>query len=93
MVRFYPGSYFYNHMTFSCIILKIFMHNSKDFAHQNTITKGQNGMHKINCTNAFDVFGKIPGTPAYWKSYRNELLARMEQLGPFHFFSHYPQQK
>ena len=62
------------------------MHNSKDFAHQNTITKGQNGMHKINCTNAFDVFGKIPGTPAYWKSYRNELLARMEQLGPFHFF-------
>ena len=38
------------------------MHNSKDFARHNTITKGQNGMHKINCTNAFDVFGKIPGT-------------------------------
>ena len=43
-------------------------------------------MKKVTCSNAFDVFGKIPGTPAYWKFYRNELLARMEQLGPFHFF-------
>ena len=37
-------------------------------------------------THAFDVFGKIPGTPQYWKIFRNELFARMEQLGPFHFF-------
>ena len=36
--------------------------------------------------NAFDVFSKIPGTPSYWKNFRNELFARMEQLGPFHFF-------
>ena len=33
-----------------------------------------------------DVFKKIPGTPAYWKVFRNEMFARMEQLGPFQFF-------
>merc|ERR1712141_505824 len=35
---------------------------------------------------AFSIFQKIPGTPAYWKLFRNELYARMEQLGPFHLF-------
>ena len=45
-----------------------------------------NGKQIIQCNNAFDVFGKIPGTPQYWKNYRNELFARMEQLGPFTFF-------
>ena len=39
----------------------------------------------VNLT-VFDVFSKIPGTPSYWKNFRNELFARMEQLGPFHFF-------
>ena len=48
--------------------------------------KGPEGTTKVKCSNAFDVFGKIPGTPQYWKNYRNELFARMEQLGPFHFF-------
>ena len=48
--------------------------------------KGPDGTIKMSCSNAFDVFGKIPGTPQYWKNYRNELFARMEQLGPFHFF-------
>jgi hypothetical protein len=50
------------------------------------ISKGPDGTDTISCSNAFDVFGKIPGTPQYWKNYRNELFARMEQLGPFHFF-------
>ena len=44
------------------------------------------GKQIISCNNAFDVFGKIAGTPQYWKNYRNELFARMEQLGPFTFF-------
>ena len=34
----------------------------------------------------FDIFQSIPGTPAYWKKFRNEIYARMEQLGPFHVF-------
>ena len=33
-----------------------------------------------------DVYKRIPGTPAYWKLFRNEIFARMEQLGPFQFF-------
>ena len=49
------------------------------------VDKGPDGT-KIMCNNALDIFGKIPGTPQYWKTYRNELFARMEQLGPFHFF-------
>ena len=50
------------------------------------VSDGPDGTKKVKCSNAFDVFGKIPGTPQYWKNYRNELFARMEQLGPFHFF-------
>ena len=44
------------------------------------------GKVQIKGQNAIDVFKDIPGTPAYFKKYRNELFARMEQLGPFHFF-------
>ena len=44
------------------------------------------GKVEMKGQNAIDVFKDIPGTPAYFKKYRNELFARMEQLGPFHFF-------
>ena len=47
---------------------------------------GPDGTKILQCKNAFDVFTKIPGTPSYWKNFRNEIFARMEQLGPFHFF-------
>ena len=50
------------------------------------IDKRPDGTKLISFNSAFDIFGKIPGTPQYWKNYRNELFARMEQLGPFHFF-------
>ena len=46
--------------------------------------KGSDG--KIKYINAIDVFKDIPGTPGYWKVFRNEIFARMEQLGPFTFF-------
>ena len=46
--------------------------------------KGTDG--KIKNNDAIDVFKKIPGTPSYWKLFRNEIFARMEQLGPFTFF-------
>ena len=50
------------------------------------IDKRPDGTKLLSFNSAFDIFGKIPGTPQYWKNYRNELFARMEQLGPFHFF-------
>ena len=45
--------------------------------------KGGDG---LKSNNAIDVFKDIPGTPPYWKKVRNDLFARMEQLGQFHFF-------
>ena len=44
------------------------------------------GGNEIQTNNAIDVFKAIPGTPSYWKKFRNEIFARMEQLGGFHFF-------
>ena len=38
--------------------------------------KGSDGTTTLTCKNAFDVFSKIPGTPSYWKNFRNELFAR-----------------
>ena len=35
---------------------------------------------------AFAIFNKVPGTPAYWKCFKNELYSKMEALGPFHLF-------
>merc|ERR1712029_423895 len=34
----------------------------------------------------FSIFKNIPDTPSYWKNFRNEMFARMEQFGPFHMF-------
>ena len=44
------------------------------------------GKDELKSNKAIDVFKDIPGTPSYWKKVRNDLFARMEQLGPFHFF-------
>ena len=35
---------------------------------------------------AFSVFDNIPGTVRYWQQKRYEVLAKLEQLGPFQFF-------
>ncbi len=40
----------------------------------------------VNVEDGFSVFDKIPGTPRYWLQKRNEMIARLEQLGPFQFF-------
>ena len=51
-----------------------------------TLTKSQNEVELSLVGDAFDIFKNIPGTPAYWKAFRNEIFARMEQLGHFHLF-------
>ena len=45
-------------------------------AQKGKVQKGPDGTKIISCDNAFDIFSKIPGTPQYWKTYRNELFAR-----------------
>ena len=44
------------------------------------------GTGAIPITEATSIFKDIPGTPNYWRKFRHELFARIEQLGPFHFF-------
>jgi hypothetical protein len=34
----------------------------------------------------FSVFDKISNTPSYWKTAKYEMLAKLENLGPFQFF-------
>jgi hypothetical protein len=35
---------------------------------------------------AFAAFQKVRGTPKFWQQARNELVAKVSQLGPFHIF-------
>ena len=46
----------------------------------------QNGEVKVHLNDMFDVFKNIKGTPKYWQIVRNELIAKIKQLGPFHMF-------
>ena len=50
------------------------------------VLKTNDGTKVIQTKDAFSVFKSIPGTPAYWQTYRNEIFAKIEQLGPFHLF-------
>ena len=34
----------------------------------------------------FSVFDNIKGSPRYWQKLRFDLIAKLEQLGPFQFF-------
>ena len=49
-------------------------------------TTQPNGEKAVKLKDAFDVFKKIKGTPKYWQVARNELIAKVKQLGPFHIF-------
>ena len=51
-----------------------------------SLLKTNDGTKVIQTKDAFSVFKNIPGTPAYWKTFRNEIFAKIEQLGPFHLF-------
>ena len=51
-----------------------------------SIETNQHGQIVVPSEDAFNIFQKLPGSPAYWKSFRNDLCAKMEQYGPFHVF-------
>lgn len=44
------------------------------------------GEKKVTLRDPYDVFKKIKGTPRYWQTAKNELIAKVKQLGPFHVF-------
>ena len=37
-------------------------------------------------TDPMNVFDEVRGTPRYWQKRRNEIIAKIKQLGPFQFF-------
>ena len=59
--------------------------NQISISTQRGVSKSGNG-NVLKSNSFIDVFKTVVGTPMYFKKFRNETLARMEQLGPFHFF-------
>ena len=51
-----------------------------------TVTLPDGTKKIVNPENVLSIFKKIPGTPLYWKQFRQELFAAMNQLGQFHLF-------
>ena len=50
------------------------------------MTDGPGGEKSMKMIDFFNVFQKVPGTPKYWQSKRNNLLAMINVLGPFQYF-------
>ena len=48
--------------------------------------KAANGVSTFHLEDGYSVFGNIKNTPKYWKTAKYEMLAKLDNLGPFHFF-------
>ena len=48
--------------------------------------QGPGGGTTYQLQDGFNVFDGIPNTPKYWKTFRNELVAKLDNVGPFHIF-------
>ena len=46
----------------------------------------ENGLTEYSLEDAFSVLAKISGTPTYWRTRKFDLFAKLENLGPFHWF-------
>ena len=46
----------------------------------------EEGQISYTMTNPFTVFDKVPNTPKYWQNVRYEMMAKMENIGSFHWF-------
>ena len=47
---------------------------------------GSEQFQSISMKDHFSIFKKIRGSPKYWQEARYELMAKIEQLGPFQLF-------
>ena len=48
--------------------------------------KSLEGVSTFHLEDGFSVFDKISNTPKYWKNAKYEMLAKLDNLGPFQFF-------
>ena len=51
-----------------------------------SVQKSDGGSKFVSDDNVYSILKSIPMTPSYWRVFRSEIFARMEQLGPFHIF-------
>ena len=49
-------------------------------------TRSKDGVSTFHLEDGFSVFDKISNTPKYWQNAKYEMFARLDNLGPFHFF-------
>ena len=49
-------------------------------------TRNADGISTFNLDDGFSVFDKVRNTPKYWKTAKYEMLAKLDNLGPFNFF-------
>lgn len=50
------------------------------------VVKTDGAVQVVQPKDAFNVFKHLKGTPSYWKTFRNDIFAMIEQFGPFHLF-------
>ena len=48
--------------------------------------RSKEGISTYHLDDAFSVFNNVSNTPKYWKTAKYELLAKLDNLGPFNFF-------
>ena len=48
--------------------------------------RSSEGTSTLHLEDGFSVFDKIKNTPKYWKTAKYEMLAKLDNLGPFQFF-------
>lgn len=51
-----------------------------------SLSKTREGVEVMQVKDGFAAFRKVRGSPKYWQQARNELIAKVEQLGPFQAF-------
>ena len=91
--QFYNQRLFNKDMRFSKEVSYVMMaqqHDERKRLESQINISAQKGMrHSSGVTQIkdyFHVFTKVRGTSKYWQQMRNELFAKIEQLGPFHIF-------
>ena len=60
--------------------------NANLSGYQGKKVKHEDGQISYSLKDPFSVLAGIPGTPKYWQKVRRDMIAKLENLGPFHWF-------
>ena len=62
------------------------LENQMSVAGLRGVKKQDGNAVKVHLKDPFSIFKNIKGTPKYWQAARNDLIAMVKNLGPFHIF-------